>query len=174
MNMNLMKDEHPRTIARAAVLIYRTKRGLSKLVQRLKNLTWPGLRLSLDVEAYIVPNVFETERDVIRALETKLKWAYCREVGSDSIVGLEQCDKFYDWVARIDNPRLRQNAQYALSEAERSLIALALSGLAIRHGGSSCDVVLRVADKIDATRFLTSFIDDYQEHARSIRDEARV
>lgn len=35
------------------------------------------------------------------ALEDKLKWAYCREKGADSIVGLDSCDDYKDWVKTL-------------------------------------------------------------------------
>lgn len=30
--------------------------------------------------------------------EDKKKWAYCKEIGSDSIVGLDSCDDYKDWL----------------------------------------------------------------------------
>ena len=173
MNMSLLKNEHPRTIARAAILLYKTKRGLGYLVQRLKKLNWPGLRLSLDVEAYIIPNVFETERDVIRALETKLKWAYCREIGSDSIVGLEQCDAFYDWVARLDKLRPPQEATYPLSEFDRQVIALALLGMSVRQGPEVFTVVSCLIAKIDAESFLACHAERWSEWDAALDSEYR-
>ena len=167
MNLSVMKDEHARTIARAAILIFRVKRGFGRLIQRLRKITLPGFRLSLDVEAYLIPNVFETERDVIRALETKLKWVYCREIGSDSIVGLEQCDAFYDWVARLDHPR--PDAKYVLSEFDRQVIALALMEVAVRRRcGKVHGLVKEVAARIDATEFLEEH-DDTRTQARQQR-----
>ena len=41
---------------------------------------------------------------IVEALEQEnelLKWAYCREIGSDSITGLDCCDNFRDWVSRL-------------------------------------------------------------------------
>lgn len=34
-------------------------------------------------------------------LEKKLKLAYCKEMGADSIVGLDCCDDYKDWVASL-------------------------------------------------------------------------
>ena len=28
----------------------------------------------------------------------KLMWEYCKEIGSDSIIGLHVCDNFRDWM----------------------------------------------------------------------------
>lgn len=35
-------------------------------------------------------------RTIVR-LSDKLKWAYCKEIGSDSIVGLDSCDDYKYW-----------------------------------------------------------------------------
>jgi len=35
------------------------------------------------------------------SLEEKLKWAYCKEKGADSIVGLDCCDDYKDWLASL-------------------------------------------------------------------------
>jgi hypothetical protein len=35
------------------------------------------------------------------ALEDLLKMAYCKEKGSDSIVGLDCCDDYRDWCATL-------------------------------------------------------------------------
>ena len=37
-------------------------------------------------------------------LEDKLKRAYCLGVGSDSILGLDSCDNYKDWLSGLDNP----------------------------------------------------------------------
>lgn len=34
----------------------------------------------------------------IQVLADQLKWAYCKEIGSDSIVGLDSCDNYRDWM----------------------------------------------------------------------------
>jgi hypothetical protein len=34
-------------------------------------------------------------------LEDKLKWAYCEKKGSDSIVGLDCCDNYKDWLLKL-------------------------------------------------------------------------
>ena len=36
-------------------------------------------------------------------LEDKLKWAYCKEIGSDSIVGLDSCDNYKEWLNSLGN-----------------------------------------------------------------------
>jgi len=41
-----------------------------------------------------------TARTIVR-MDEKLKWAYCKEIGSDSIIGLDCCDNYKDWVARL-------------------------------------------------------------------------
>jgi hypothetical protein len=33
----------------------------------------------------------------------KKKWAYCKEIGSDSIVGLDSCDDYKDWLSKLDS-----------------------------------------------------------------------
>jgi hypothetical protein len=37
----------------------------------------------------------------IARLSDKLKWAYCKEIGSDSIVGLDCCDDYKDWCEKL-------------------------------------------------------------------------
>jgi hypothetical protein len=34
-------------------------------------------------------------------LEDKLKWAYCKEKGADSILGLDICDDYRDWLKSL-------------------------------------------------------------------------
>lgn len=36
-------------------------------------------------------------------LEDKLKWAYCKQIGRDSIVGLDSCDKYKQWLNSLGN-----------------------------------------------------------------------
>ena len=40
----------------------------------------------------------------IEQLEGKLKWAYCNKIGSDSIIGLDSCDDFKDWIDNLIIP----------------------------------------------------------------------
>ena len=37
----------------------------------------------------------------IEQQEDRLMWAYCKEIGSDSIVGLGSCDNYKDWINSI-------------------------------------------------------------------------
>ena len=37
----------------------------------------------------------------IENLETILKYAYCEKIGADSIVGLDCCDNYRDWVNHL-------------------------------------------------------------------------
>jgi hypothetical protein len=39
--------------------------------------------------------------ETIVNLENKLKWAYCTEKGADSIVGLDSCDDYRDWLKSL-------------------------------------------------------------------------
>lgn len=34
-------------------------------------------------------------------LKNQLKWAYCRSIGSDSIVGLDSCDNYKGWLRNL-------------------------------------------------------------------------
>ena len=160
MNMRLLKNQHPRTIARAAILVSRVKRAVAAFLKP------PKPRL----------NIFDTERDVIQALETKLKWAYCREIGSDSIDGLEQCDAFHDWVARLLTPRPPQEPAYRLNRSDREFLALALASLAVRQGGGIYELsiktpafehVMTIAAKIDASRTVTRLLAEATDERES-------
>ena len=35
--------------------------------------------------------------------EDKKKLAYCKEIGSDSIIGLDSCDDYKDWLSNLDS-----------------------------------------------------------------------
>ena len=56
------------------------------------------------------PNAHEwVLKSDVEALEQEvelLKWAYCEAVGADSIVGLDCCDNYKDWLIGLS--RLRQ------------------------------------------------------------------
>ena len=43
---------------------------------------------------------FAMDKRIIE-LEDQLKWAYCKHKGSDSIIGLDCCDDYRDWVAGL-------------------------------------------------------------------------
>lgn len=51
-----------------------------------------------------VRETIENESDQgkrILELEDRLKWAYCKEIGADSINGLDCCDDYKDWCKAI-------------------------------------------------------------------------
>ena len=58
-----------------------------------------GLKLLEDHgEEWYVAAESELRKIVKRIEELKLK--YCKEIGSDSIIGLDCCDNFRDWLAK--------------------------------------------------------------------------
>ena len=40
---------------------------------------------------------------IVNELQDKLKHAYCGIIGSDSIVGLDSCDDYKEWLASLIN-----------------------------------------------------------------------
>ena len=38
---------------------------------------------------------------LVDALQDQLKWAYCEKIGSDSVIGLDSCDDYKDWLSSL-------------------------------------------------------------------------
>lgn len=54
-----------------------------------------------DDKSWEEEHIFRLDKD-IEILQDKLKWAYCEKVGSDSIVGLDSCDNYKDWLLTLN------------------------------------------------------------------------
>lgn len=44
----------------------------------------------------------EVTEKIVEDLQDKLKHAYCGIIGSDSIVGLDSCDNYKEWLQSLD------------------------------------------------------------------------
>lgn len=56
-------------------------------------------RVNFESAAHITCKTKKPE--VLRILQDKLKRAYCEKIGSDSIVGLDSCDNYKDWLLNL-------------------------------------------------------------------------
>lgn len=57
---------------------------------------------SSDVDGALDKPLLLVAADRIEELQDKLKWAYCKEIGADSIIGLDCCDDYRDWLKILD------------------------------------------------------------------------
>ena len=69
-----------------------------------------SLYMALNQVANEVGQEYSLENE---ALKCRLKRAYCDEVGADSIVGLDSCDDYKDWVKPLSTAK---NEHYEESE----------------------------------------------------------
>jgi hypothetical protein len=76
---------------------------MDTLVNRLRGIYEIGPNAEFGTRSFadFVPPISLEAANKIDELEDKLKWAYCNKIGSDSIVGLDSCDDFKDWIDNL-------------------------------------------------------------------------
>ena len=79
---------------------------MDTLVNRLRGIYEIGPNAEFGTRSFagiVAPISFEAAIE-IEQLQNKLKWAYCNKIGSDSIIGLDSCDDFKDWIDNLIIP----------------------------------------------------------------------
>jgi hypothetical protein len=73
------------------------------LVNRLRGIYTVGPNAEFGVRSFadFVPPISLEAAIEIEQLETKLKWVYCNLIGSDSIIGIDSCADFKDWLENL-------------------------------------------------------------------------
>ena len=74
-------------------------RNINGFIKELRKMQ-QAIYLACDAEVAADVNLKTTKAvTLIGTLEERLKIAYCKEIGSDSITGLDCCDDYRDWLA---------------------------------------------------------------------------